>query len=133
MLKSCNRAVRILIVGAFCTTAASAAGASIEGGPPDQTMVLSAAGPVNIEPLVLAAAKKIFKLRSPFPFPIKVKIYGSGPAFPKVVWVPAPPSSGIPIPYPGSSMKVRIKIPTGGWSKKYKIKWRSGNISLPKP
>ena len=119
----------ILITAAHTPIAMAGAGQGLTGEFLAQRMAASDPG----KKVVRVAASKIFNLRSPFPTPLKVKIYGSGAGWPKVVWAPAPPLPGIPIPYPGSIMKVRVQLPGGGWSKQFTINWKSGNIKLPKP
>ncbi|MEZ5812406.1 MAG: hypothetical protein R3D45_13420 [Rhizobiaceae bacterium] len=82
-------------------------------------------------PALKLAANRTFKLKNPFPFPVYVKIYGPAPNFPDVVKVPAPPAGAVPVPFPNTSMYVRLRVSGGIWSKKFKIKWKSGNITLP--
>ena len=76
------------------------------------------------------AASKTYRFANIFPFAVQIKVHGDGPAFPQVVNVPAGGSS-VPIPYPNTSMNIQIKKPTGGWSPKFTIPWKSGLISLP--
>ena len=80
---------------------------------------------------VRIAATKTFMLVNPFPFPVQIRILGDGPGFPQVVLMPAPPAPPVPIPYPNVQMQVQIKKPTGGWSKTFSLKWKSGTIALP--
>jgi hypothetical protein len=75
---------------------------------------------------------KLFKLSSPLPISVSVKLLGPGLSFPMVCNVPAPPAPPIPIPYPDVSMKLRIKMPTGAWSPIMTVPWKSGTIFIPK-
>jgi hypothetical protein len=77
------------------------------------------------------AEAKIFRLGNPMPFPVSIQILGDGPNFPKVVTLNAPPAPPVPIPYPNTSMRLRVKQPNGAWSPVYTLKWKSGTIGLP--
>jgi hypothetical protein len=87
--------------------------------------------PPKIDGGIQIAANKTYKFVNPFPFDVYIKIYGSGSAYPKVKKIPAPPAPFVPIPYPDTSMKIKIKKVGGGWSKKFTIKWKSKKIALP--
>ena len=80
---------------------------------------------------VLVAATKTYKLLNVLPFPVDIKIHGDGPSFPQVVRVPAAPAPPVPIPYPNLSMQIQIKKPGGGWTSKFTLNWKPGNILLP--
>lgn len=81
----------------------------------------------------VAAAGKTFRLSSPFPFAVQVRVLGDGPQFPQVLLVPAPPAAPVPVPYPDLTMRLQLKLPNGQWSPTMKLPWRSGPIALPKP
>ena len=73
----------------------------------------------------------VFQLRSPLPFPITIRLIASAAGFPKVVMMPAGPAS-IPVPYPGMTMQLQIRMPNGQWSPTQMMPWKPGTMSLPK-
>ena len=73
----------------------------------------------------------LFLLRIPSPFPIPVRILGSGIGFPKVVMTPGP-AGVVPIPYPELNMRLQVRLPNGQWSPESKLSWMPGVISVPK-
>jgi hypothetical protein len=121
-----QKILAVLCAATLLFVAASPGAASATGG--EERLQ---ATPGSDASTLRVAANKVYKFVSPFPFAVHIKIYGKGAGFPKVTKVPAPPAPAVPVPYPNKSMKIRIKKPGGGWSKKFTIKWKSGNIGLP--
>lgn len=80
---------------------------------------------------ILLAQIYNYKFINVFPFPVDVKVYGDGPGFPKVVRVPTPPAGSVPIPFPGTKMKIKVRKPNGSWSKTFTLNWNPGGISIP--
>ena len=74
---------------------------------------------------------KMFHLASPVPFPITIRLIASAAGFPKVVMMPAGPTS-IPVPYPGMTMQLQVRMPNSQWSPTQTLPWKPGNMSLPK-
>ncbi len=114
----------------FSVAAVTAADAGIDRG--DESLPhISFRGDMFIEPAVRVAATRYFNFFNPMPFPVKIKVYGSASqGFPKVYTAPAPPAPFAPVPYPNTSMKVRVKPQGGSWSKKFTVKWKPGPITL---
>ena len=71
----------------------------------------------------------VFLLRSPLPFPLQIRINGDKTGLPKDCMAPAPPTPGIPIPYPTTDMPVQVKMPDGRWSGEFILKWKLGAIA----
>jgi len=78
------------------------------------------------------AQQRIFRLQSPLPFPLQVRILGPGPSFPMVVMTPAPPGA-VPIPYPNTDMRLQVRMPNGQWSPIFTLAWTPGILRPPAP
>jgi hypothetical protein len=125
----CRRSnMRIVIIAlAVSVSAAMPAAKAAASGPAGLESSPELRLPIGVE----VASNKVYKFINPFPFPIDIKIYGNGPGFPQVARVPAPPAPYVPVPYPSTTMEIKIKKPGGTWSGKFTIKWKSGPIALP--
>jgi hypothetical protein len=75
----------------------------------------------------------VYHLRNPLPFTVPVRILGPGPGFPTVARVPGGFGQSVPIPYPGTPMRLQVRLPNGQWSSVMTLDWRPGAISLPAP
>jgi hypothetical protein len=73
----------------------------------------------------------LFRLQSPFPFPLQVRVLGDGPLFPMIVNTPSPLGS-VPIPYPDLSMRMQVRLPHGQWSPEFSLQWKPGAITVPR-
>jgi len=58
---------------------------------------------------------EVFRLQSPLPLPVTIRILGPAPEFPQVVMVPAAPGSVL-VPFPQTRMQVQVQLAPGIWS-----------------